>query len=95
MGTTHVINGIPPEVMEKGRRGHYGLQGMRERARRLGAELNVWSGAGTEVELKIPAPVAYGTFRGRVLCLFGRKREGRKGAGERVRGLIGRRTNNH
>jgi signal transduction histidine kinase len=34
---------------------------MRERAKRLGGELEVWSepGAGTEVDLRIPASVAY------------------------------------
>jgi len=34
---------------------------MRERARRIGANLELWSrpGAGTEVELKVPAATAY------------------------------------
>ena len=38
------------------REGHWGLQGMRERALRLGAELKIWSrpGLGTEVALSIP-----------------------------------------
>jgi signal transduction histidine kinase len=37
------------------------LRGMRERARAIGAELNIQSrpGAGTEIELTIPAKVAY------------------------------------
>jgi hypothetical protein len=37
---------------------------MRERARRIGATLDVWSrpGAGTEIELKIPAGLAYETL---------------------------------
>jgi signal transduction histidine kinase len=41
--------------------GHWGLAGMRERAKRIGGELEVWSepGAGTEVELSIPASIAY------------------------------------
>ena len=36
---------------------------MRERAVQIGAQLNLWSevGAGTEVELRIPAAVAYGS----------------------------------
>jgi signal transduction histidine kinase len=44
-----------------GRPGHFGLVGMRERAKKLGAHLEVWSkpGAGTEIELRIPASVAY------------------------------------
>ncbi|MBC7989663.1 MAG: ATPase [Luteimonas sp.] len=54
--------GIAPGIVESGSRpGHWGLQGMRERAQRIGAELDVWSrpGAGTEIELSIPAAVAY------------------------------------
>jgi signal transduction histidine kinase len=41
--------------------GHFGLCGMRERARLIGARLLVWSqvDAGTEVELRIPAVAAY------------------------------------
>jgi len=41
--------------------GHYGLQGMRERAERIGAQLGVWSekGAGTEIELRVPNKMAY------------------------------------
>jgi ligand-binding sensor domain-containing protein/signal transduction histidine kinase len=44
-------------------RGHYGLPGMRERAKLLGGKLVVWSevNAGTEVELRIPASIAYTT----------------------------------
>ena len=47
--------------------GHYGLTGMRERAQTLGSQLVIWSrsGAGTEIDLEIPAPVAYQNgFRG-------------------------------
>jgi nitrate/nitrite-specific signal transduction histidine kinase len=38
---------------------------MRERAEQLGGQLNVWSErrAGTEVELVIPASIAYGPLR--------------------------------
>ena len=44
-----------------GKPAHFGLTGMRERATRLGGHLQVWSkpGAGTEVELRVPASVAY------------------------------------
>src|ERR1700730_8037256 len=43
--------------------GHYGLHGMRERAKVVGGTLTVWSkfGSGTEVELSIPAFRAYET----------------------------------
>jgi signal transduction histidine kinase len=55
--------GIDPKLLDAGRDGHWGLPGMRERAQQIGAQLEMWSelGAGTEVELKIPGPVAYGT----------------------------------
>jgi ligand-binding sensor domain-containing protein/signal transduction histidine kinase len=45
--------------------GHYGLPGMRERAALIGGKLTVWSevGAGTEVELRIPAGAVYATMR--------------------------------
>lgn len=50
-----------------GRGGHYGLPGMRERAKIAGGRLTVWSevGAGTEVELEIPASSAYAKGRRR------------------------------
>ena len=54
--------GIEPSVLSNGARlGHWGLTGMRERAARLGAELNFWSkpGAGTEIELTVPGNIAY------------------------------------
>jgi signal transduction histidine kinase len=54
--------GISAAVLQAGEKpGHFGLLGMRERARKLGATLDVWSrpGAGTEVELRVPAHVAY------------------------------------
>jgi signal transduction histidine kinase/ligand-binding sensor domain-containing protein len=45
----------------QGRKGHYGLHGMRERATLSGGKLAVWSevDTGTEVELCIPASTAY------------------------------------
>jgi signal transduction histidine kinase len=53
--------GIDPHVLRAGREGHWGLPGIRERAERIGAKLKVWSrsAAGTEVELVVPARVAY------------------------------------
>jgi signal transduction histidine kinase/ligand-binding sensor domain-containing protein len=57
--------GIDPKVLkEGGRAGHWGLRGLRERAERIGAQLEFWSeaGAGTEVQLIVPAPLAYENF---------------------------------
>jgi len=54
--------GIDPQVLAEGRRpGHWGLPGVRERAQQIGAKLDFWSeaGAGTEVQLAVPASVAY------------------------------------
>jgi len=54
--------GIDPAVLEKGGRDdHWGLQGMRERAKRIGGRLDLWSrpGSGTEIELTVPASTAY------------------------------------
>jgi signal transduction histidine kinase len=58
--------GIAPEVLEQSRRpGHWGLSGARERAQRIRSRLDLWSqtGAGTEVELTVPAAIAYTTVR--------------------------------
>jgi signal transduction histidine kinase len=54
--------GIDPSVLSgDGREGHFGLHGMRERAKLVGGELAIWSevDSGTEVELSIPASRAY------------------------------------
>jgi ligand-binding sensor domain-containing protein len=54
--------GIDPEVLEKGARdGHWGLPGMRERASKIGGQLEFWSrpSSGTEVGLTVPAAMAY------------------------------------
>jgi signal transduction histidine kinase len=54
--------GIDPKVLSQGSRAeHWGLPGMRERAESLGAEMELWSesGAGTEVQLTVPAAIAY------------------------------------
>jgi signal transduction histidine kinase/ligand-binding sensor domain-containing protein len=68
--------GIDPKVLGEGARpGHWGLPGVRERAELVAAKLDFWSeaGAGTEVQLTVPASVAYmkprdggvfGLFRG-------------------------------
>jgi signal transduction histidine kinase len=53
--------GIPAEIQQVGRSGHYGLSGMRERARQTGCKLDIWSSAasGTEINLGAPGPIAY------------------------------------
>jgi PAS domain S-box-containing protein len=52
--------GIDPQMLEKGRDGHWGLAGMRERARRIGGLFKILSSpaAGTEVQLSIPTSLA-------------------------------------
>ena len=54
--------GMDPQILARGQRpGHWGLPGMRERSESFGGNLHVWSdgSAGTEVELRIPANIAY------------------------------------
>jgi len=54
--------GIQSKILEKGsREGHWGLLGMRERAQKIGGQLEFWSqpGTGTEVQLTVPAKTAY------------------------------------
>ena len=48
--------GIDPKILEDGRPGHIGLASMRERAERVGGQLDIISGpgAGTEIELRRP-----------------------------------------
>ena len=74
--------GIDPEVLHKGREGHWGLSGMKERAERVGGELRVLSRSdgGTEVELSVPSAIAFerqqaGRFTGRLFNLNRKKRQ--------------------
>jgi signal transduction histidine kinase/ligand-binding sensor domain-containing protein len=55
--------GIDPKTTQSGREGHWGLTGMRERAARVGASLEISSGvtSGTRVELTVPAAIAFQT----------------------------------
>jgi len=58
--------GIDPQVLrEDGQAGHYGIRGMRERAKLMGGSLAVWTAkdSGTEIELIIPASRAYAASR--------------------------------
>jgi signal transduction histidine kinase/ligand-binding sensor domain-containing protein len=54
-------SGIDAEILKKGREGHWGLSGMRERAKAIGAALTIHSHTpgGTCVELCVPAGIAY------------------------------------
>lgn len=53
--------GIDAQILKAGRDGHFGLTGMRERAERMGARLQVFSrpSNGTEVELTVPGHLAF------------------------------------
>jgi signal transduction histidine kinase/ligand-binding sensor domain-containing protein len=64
--------GMDREIMVSGRSGHWGIPGMRERAQKIGAQLYIFSkpASGTEVQLTIPAKVAYA--RGEKLTLLRR-----------------------
>lgn len=68
--------GIDPKLLsDDGREGHYGLRGMRERAKLIDAQLRVWGApdAGTEVELSIPAGRAYATSTKGLRSWFAKK----------------------
>jgi signal transduction histidine kinase len=69
--------GIDTKVLhDGGRAGHWGLPGIRERAKRIGAGLYFWSeaGAGTEVELTVPASIAYESCHGSGFRIFRKRR---------------------
>jgi signal transduction histidine kinase/ligand-binding sensor domain-containing protein len=72
--------GIADETLRNGGlAGHWGLSGMQERALRIGGELKIWNraGAGAEVELEVPAKIAYAIRAKRRFWRFGAsKREG-------------------
>ena len=53
--------GIAPAVVAQGKDGHYGLQGMRERAARISGKLSLESSAesGTEIELIVPGRIVF------------------------------------
>lgn len=69
--------GIDPKVLEEGARpGHWGLPGVRERAKAVGAQLDFWSevGVGTEVQVTVSASVAYARSADvRILGIFRKK----------------------
>src|SRR5258708_25333741 len=53
--------GIDDTMMSMGRPDHWGMAGMRERAKKITASFDIWSrpSAGTEIELIEPGRVAY------------------------------------
>ena len=53
--------GMDLKVLQGDGSGHWGLRGVRERAQRIGAKLDVWSeaGAGAEFQLTVPGGIAY------------------------------------
>jgi signal transduction histidine kinase len=53
--------GIDPNILETGRAGHFGLQGMKERSARIRAKITISSSrnTGTEVILRVPGEIAY------------------------------------
>ncbi len=74
--------GISPEMLRSGGlAGHWGLSGMRERSERIGGQFKIWnrSGAGTEVELKVPGGIAYprevkASLRDKIRHLYARRK---------------------
>ena len=53
--------GIEPAVIDQGKEGHFGIQGMRERAERIGSKLTIASApnSGTEMTLIVPGKVIF------------------------------------
>ena len=72
--------GIDRQILEAGAKaGHWGLPGIRERAKRIGGQFDIWSepGAGTEIELTVPASRAYAIPQAqRRFALFRKKTDG-------------------
>jgi len=61
--------GIDPTVADHGKNGHFGLQGMRERAGRIGGKLTVVSSpdSGTEVTIVVPGGIVFRKSRATIL----------------------------
>jgi ligand-binding sensor domain-containing protein/signal transduction histidine kinase len=72
--------GIEPAVVTEGKEGHFGLQGMRERAARIGSKLTLVSSpqSGTEMTLIVPGKVIFrkasATRFERIKTFLGRRR---------------------
>jgi len=79
--------GIDAVFLNDNRPGHYGISGMRERAKRIGATLSVRStaGAGTEIDLFVPGSRAFAiAFKSPVARGFGRREKSKHTAAGRV-----------
>src|SRR6266849_164855 len=61
--------GIAPLFADRGKDGHFGLQGMRERAARIGGKLTLGSSSnsGTEIKLIVPGGIIWKTMPARSL----------------------------
>lgn len=69
--------GIEDDILQRGYRyGHLGLPGMRERAQKIGAHLDLCTRPGvcTEIELRISAALAYASRSDRVISRLRRLR---------------------
>jgi signal transduction histidine kinase/ligand-binding sensor domain-containing protein len=70
--------GMDPKVLkEGGQPGHWGLPGVRERAKQIGARLDFWSEAGAGTEVQLTVPVSIGSERprdGSRFRLFGKSK---------------------
>lgn len=70
--------GIDAAILISGKEGHYGLTGMRERAARIGARLDIVSTSqGTEILLRVPGKAIYttpSTWINQLINGFGRNR---------------------
>jgi signal transduction histidine kinase/ligand-binding sensor domain-containing protein len=55
--------GIDPDILHRGKRGHFGLQGMRERTARIMGKFSIESsaGSGTAITLAVPGGIIYPT----------------------------------
>lgn len=71
--------GIETAILAEGKEGHFGLQGMRERAERIGSKLTLVSSpkSGTEMTLVVPGSVIFRKARAtrfeRIKTFFGRR----------------------
>jgi signal transduction histidine kinase/ligand-binding sensor domain-containing protein len=70
--------GIDPAISDRGKDGHFGLRGMRERTARIGGKLTLMSSSNSGTEIKLVVP-------GRIIF---RKMLGRRSLSTRIRTLL-------
>jgi len=70
--------GIDPAISDRGKDGHFGLRGMRERTARIGGKLTLMSSSNSGTEIKLVVP-------GRIIF---RKMLGRRSLSTRIRALL-------